>query len=306
MVRCYVCKNQKVQRFADKVSCIYYQCFVCQAIFVAPMPNKSSLQNYYVNHTTKTDDMTNKRLRSRAGHVLSICRCNNPNAEKLLDIGCGSGIFLDEVRIAKLNGIGIESSAMLSNFAKNHYAAVVYTDYFPSKRTHRFYGWADIVILSHVLEHVQNPRQFLEETLMCLSPHGMLVIETPNADSFLCLLERENYTFLTPPEHLCLYSLKSLIVVFNEIQQHVKIVKIETFSEPEHCMGILKILYRQCANRVGNNQSVKTKTYRNEPKLSFWKRLKFFLFDSCLVKLLVPFFNLNNKGSILRLYVQKT
>jgi SAM-dependent methyltransferase len=38
----------------------------------------------------------------------------------------------------------------------------------------------DLVLLSHVLEHVVEPEAFLSQVLRVLSPQGMLIIEVPN------------------------------------------------------------------------------------------------------------------------------
>lgn|GEM_PF-3458156 len=252
---------------------------------------------YYRELPVPDDSYESSRIRSRAGHVVQVCRALKIDAKRLIDIGCGKGILLNEARLQGLETTGIELSRESCEFARKHYALTVLQSNFPSFKTKRLYNQADVVVLSHVLEHILYPAVFLREAAKCLSRKGLLIIETPNVDSWLNMFEKNNFTFLTPPEHVCLYSIKSILVLLNVVDVNVRIVKKETFTEPEHGMGIIKRMLHS-DNPTSNSAS-------GSPQHPAIKNLKTGLFDKWLIKFLVPFFNIGNKGSILRVYIQK-
>ena len=67
-------------------------------------------------------------------------------------------------------------------------------------------GKADIVILSHVLEHVPEPRPFLRRAADLLHPEGVLYVEVPGIDN--PKVRARGYG--AQPGHLLYFSLETL------------------------------------------------------------------------------------------------
>lgn len=63
----------------------------------------------------------------------------------------------------------------------------------------------DAVVSSHLIEHLPNPRGYLEECARILSPGGKLILTTPNAVSLGHRLFRQNWRGLEPPRHLYVF-----------------------------------------------------------------------------------------------------
>jgi 2-polyprenyl-3-methyl-5-hydroxy-6-metoxy-1,4-benzoquinol methylase len=68
----------------------------------------------------------------------------------------------------------------------------------------------DAVVMSHVLEHVPDPRALLAECRRLLKPGGRLVSITPNASSWAHKIFGRDWSFLHPPQHLHIFTSESL------------------------------------------------------------------------------------------------
>jgi len=160
----------------------------------------------------------------------------------------------------------------------------------------------DIVTCIHVIEHVSNPKEFISLLLQLVKPGGILYIETPNSDSHLLYVEKEQYTFLIPPEHLWLLSRHSIKKI---LPNNASIEYINTYSNPEHLMGIVKRLIkgpRKLESEIKSEKKVET----NAKVSSVKKRFSFYFFDQVLAPLFTGTLNIYHKGSILELYIRKT
>jgi SAM-dependent methyltransferase len=277
---------------------MYYRCLTCGGVFISAIPSQKTFKKYYEKLKMPKDTDLEGKLRSRAQHILGLCKRLNPEAVNLLDIGCGKGTVLEEARLFGLHSVGIEPSVDSSTFIQSHYAGTVHTEFFPTSHSQRFHNSFDIVILSHIVEHVRTPYSFIGEAIRCLTAKGTLVIETPNAASWLAHIEKNSYTFLTPPEHVFIFTPLALRIILDKQAVKVKIVRTETFSEPEHCMGMLRHLF------FGPTKNISTiPAPPGGNKISLIKRMKYLFFDKIIVRLFIPFFNMGNRGSILRVYV---
>src|ERR1051326_2853193 len=100
---------------------------------------------------------------------------------KLLDVGCGDGLFLNRMRGLgwEVDGVDFDERAIKNAQAKYHLdlhhgdlQSVKFGD-----------GQFDAVTLSHVIEHVPEPIDLLREVERILKRGGRAVVTTPNNGS---------------------------------------------------------------------------------------------------------------------------
>lgn len=105
----------------------------------------------------------------------------------VLEIGCGDGFFMSELQSFGANLIGYETSATFELTA-NRQGLLVYNSYFDFEAEKDSHSSVDVVVMRHVLEHMEDPKQVLESFLSGIfrSPRPKyLFIEVPNAETIL-------------------------------------------------------------------------------------------------------------------------
>jgi SAM-dependent methyltransferase len=108
-----------------------------------------------------------------------IRRTNKPG--RLLDVGCATGLFLNDMRSKGWTCYGVEPSISAAAYASNHFGL----DVFVGRLEEAHYPEAsfDLITLWDVLEHTPNPRQVLEKSAILLKPGGTLFINIPNLNA---------------------------------------------------------------------------------------------------------------------------
>lgn len=126
---------------------------------------------------------------------------------RILDIGCGDGIFLDYLRKIgwETCGVEINKSAVMKGRAnglnildKDLLEAGFPSDYF------------DVVRMWSVLEHLHKPFKTLKEIHRILKPEGALIAQMPNFDSLASKVFKQRWAGLTRDLHLYHFDSKSL------------------------------------------------------------------------------------------------
>jgi len=104
---------------------------------------------------------------------------------KVLDIGCGGGLFLSLLKHDGADVIGIELSDSRAQYAKSRHGLEI--DKHPIEHDFWQSGYAnhfDAATLWDVIEHVNYPFEALQSTANVLREGGILAIDTPCRDGF--------------------------------------------------------------------------------------------------------------------------
>ena len=141
-----------------------------------------------------------------ARHVRSLTR-GIPEGGKVLDVGCGRGVVLGALADREFEVHGFEISQTAAEGA-DHRTQIRIADDLTEARylTDCF----DQVILWHVLEHLPNPRETLEEIHRILKPGGRLSVAVPNFTSLQAGWAGPAWFHLDLPRHLYHFTLPSL------------------------------------------------------------------------------------------------
>lgn len=126
---------------------------------------------------------------------------------KVLDIGCGKGIFLDSLRSDKFDKFGIEINKAgyqecLKKNIRMSDKGIAESDFNE--------GFFDIITFWHVIEHLADPLATLNAAKRLLKKNGILIISTPNTQSLGFKLGRDLWFHLDAPRHPVLFNKKSI------------------------------------------------------------------------------------------------
>ncbi len=309
-MRCPVCKATRTNFFVNINGYNYYKCLYCLSLFLNPLPSSKKLTLLYAkDYLYRVDKLTENRLKIRAKSIIKKLKKLNRRGKSLLDIGSGYGFFLNEVKKQKLKELGLEPAKNLFNYSIENFNTKVintsFENYFRKNKKTKF----DFICLIHVIEHLSNPFLILNLLSKHLNKNGVLYIETPNLDSHLFNFEKQNFTFLTAPDHIFIFSNKSLELIIKKISD-LEIISLTTYSYPEHLLGIIKkIISSNISLTKENTSSVVSKSIHDRTikrTLRFFvEKIKFTLIDKLIAPIFTFLLNLGNKGSIMELYIKK-
>ena len=117
--------------------------------------------------------------------------------DRVLEVGCGKGVFRSFLADS-VDYSGLEFNHLAIKKATGAGLHVTPEPIEQHAETHA--GQYDVVCHFQVLEHVSNPRSFLEACAKVIKPGGKLIVAVPAEDSFLSLCE--NGWLNMPPHHV--------------------------------------------------------------------------------------------------------
>lgn len=126
---------------------------------------------------------------------------------KLLDVGAATGFFLDLARRRGWQVCGVEPSDYAASLARSKDIDVRTgtLDHcgFPAESF-------DAISMWDVIEHMPDPRCSFSSVVSLLKPGGLVAINTPDSSSLMARMLRSKWHLVVPPEHLNLFSRRSL------------------------------------------------------------------------------------------------
>ena len=174
------------RRFSDNVSITNMLCRRCGLVYQSPRIHSDSMREYYDHdymlHIQGAEEVPEKELeiqRLRAGHFLSIFKQYGREVNRHLDLGSSTGQMLERFRSEfGCTSVGVEPIKAYREYAISHDLEM-----WPelpaagNSNEDRF----DLITAAHVLEHLPNPKLYLEKLLeQWLAPGGIMMLEVPN------------------------------------------------------------------------------------------------------------------------------
>lgn len=228
-----------------------FECKKCEVIFLNPQPSYKELEKYYSNkkyYSLKKIDTISKKLKIKLSLYKIYFNSNEKNIflkilfyplkfivrgtkiakdARLLDVGCGSGQFLYEMKQFGLRTCGVEPGDFDRKTSKKENLNIFHGE-LKSARFHSNYF--DIITLNHVLEHVNNPYETINEIYRILKNGGTFILGVPNTHSLSRMIFGSNWLALDVPRHLINYSDKNLKYLLKK--EGFKVEKIRYNSRP--------------------------------------------------------------------------
>jgi SAM-dependent methyltransferase len=145
-------------------------------------------------------------------HVRFLSMGLAPGA-RVLDVGCGRGVVLGALADRGLEVHGVEMSEAAARGADPRARIVIARDLAGAGYPRSFF---DQVLIWHVLEHLEQPRETLAEIHRILRPGGRLVVAVPNFASAQAIWSGPAWFHLDLPRHLYQFPLPALRQLLDE------------------------------------------------------------------------------------------
>ncbi|MEK7576214.1 MAG: class I SAM-dependent methyltransferase [Patescibacteria group bacterium] len=216
LIRCPVCGNDKNRELFQKQGFHIVCCSICNLVFVNPRLSKDALKRLYnsdviskTEYYLSTAEEDKKSFIRRLNLIERYC-----NPGRLLDIGCGPGIFMS---VAKERGwavFGVDiNTASVEQCSKIDLK--VTAGAFPHHDLEN--QLFNVIVMNDAIEHFSHPRQVLAEAYKLLETGGLLFISTPDIKSLIARVSGSRWLHMKPIEHLTYFDRNTISRLLAEV-----------------------------------------------------------------------------------------
>jgi 2-polyprenyl-3-methyl-5-hydroxy-6-metoxy-1,4-benzoquinol methylase len=183
---CTVCGNDAASTYRSGVTSVYSrkkynvaQCGQCGHFFTDPAPEAAELDDIYTNKYSYDahrliDAEKQMRARNYADYIAGL-----EGAKSALEVGCMHGLLLKELKRNGMEVAGVELNPDAVRYCRDQGLNVVQSSI--EDHLEQAGNQHDVIIMSHVIEHIADPRKQLDALRQRMADGGRLVLITPNS-----------------------------------------------------------------------------------------------------------------------------
>ncbi len=235
--------------FGTSNDLVFYHCLDCDLKFFFPMISGSEwfyekLQkiDWYYKDNKIEYDYTKQFIK---------------RSDLVLEIGCGKGAFARNISQNKYTGLEFSQKA-IDMARRNGIIAQKEAIQSHAKKNSEKY---DVVCAFQVLEHIADVRTFIDASLACLKPKGLLIYSTPSADSFISILR--NPITNMPPHHVTWWSDRCLENIAKIFGIKLLSLKHEILADHNKKLFAHAIIFKSLENLLGMKRSLVNRSFIN-------------------------------------------
>lgn len=210
-LKCIVC-GYETRHALEKDGFPVRQCPRCDFLFVAPRPPESVIIDHYARQYRGATATWYPKAGSRKwrGFWQSLRFIRYARGRRVLDLGCGGGFMVAALGRFAREAVGVDISENSIAYARRAFPA------------HRFHAEPlatfrergeqfDFVFSSEVIEHVRDPRDYMETLRQCVRPGGYAYVSAPDAGHPAVPADLAKWSDICPPEHLNWFNYRNLV-----------------------------------------------------------------------------------------------
>lgn len=202
---CPACDSRTALVWGQKNAFQMLCCQECGSIYTTNLPRPASAQDYdcyYTAENLSVPEFIHRRLDEIVANFAAYRQKN-----RLLEVGFGAGSFLHAAKRAGWEVEGVEVSKSAADHARAEGLTVFCGElgdaHYPN-------GSFDVVIASELFEHISDPHSLIREIARIIRPGGLCWATTPNARGISSRVLGLQWSVVSPPEHLQLFSERGL------------------------------------------------------------------------------------------------
>jgi len=200
---CPLCGADSPRQLFVKEGFPHNRCTECGMTYVAPVLREERLHSHYLGEDSYTRVLMNEVQmemdRRKFNYGLDLIESLTPQKGRLLDVGCGPGVFLEVARDRGWQVEGLEFNAWCVERVRGLGIPVFDS---PLEKAELSPGAYQCITLWTVLEHIVEPRAFLESIHRLVAPDGVVLILVPNVDSLAIRVLHEKAVTFSGDSHV--------------------------------------------------------------------------------------------------------
>jgi SAM-dependent methyltransferase len=260
-ISCVGCGSSKVESDFVKHGFAYSLCLDCGTLYQTPRPSLHAFESFYRNSVSSNywadvffpavaEARREKIFRPRVTGLAEVCETERINITRLIDVGAGYGIFLDEWRkiFPETHLVAIEPSASLAQECRAKGFEVV--DSIVEEVGVQYDSFADLVVCFEVLEHAHDPVDFIKNLARLARPGGVIFVTTLCIDGFDLQTLWQQSNQISPPHHLNFLS----VLGFEKLFTRAGLVDIQITTPGKLDVDIVRNTLQQEPNLFANQK----------------------------------------------------
>jgi SAM-dependent methyltransferase len=263
----------------------YSLCLDCGTLYQTPRPSLSAFESFYRDSTSSNywgevffpavaEARRERIFRPRVERLLTICELEQTKIRRLIDVGAGYGIFLDEWRnrLPDTHMLAIEPSASLADECRAKGFEVV--ENIVEQVGESYNDFADLLVCFEVLEHVHDPVAFMKSLIRLVRPGGIVFVSTLCIDGFDLQVLWDKSNQISPPHHINFLS----VVGFENLFRRAGLVDINVTTPGQLDVDIVRNALIQDPNLMAEQRFIEHIIKNNSTATAFQN----FLSENCL------------------------
>ncbi|MBF0330079.1 MAG: class I SAM-dependent methyltransferase [Nitrospirae bacterium] len=253
-VVCSICQKPLTAKlFGDihrlgKIFEVYF-CDLCKMGITVPTLGQEELSVLYAEYRSDVG----KRFNPLVEYIIRLFRIRRKNVierfikkGRILDIGCGRGLFLHIMAQDGWDVVGTEFDNVTAKCVSSIYNIKVVSDKtgrldFPANSF-------DVITVNHVLEHMHDPLAIIRRCLNLLREDGYIYMAVPNILSLQAVFGKRWWFHLDPPYHLNHFTPKGLCKLLTD--NSFRIISVNHFNMEYNPYGWLQTLLNRSFRSV--------------------------------------------------------
>ncbi|MDP3956851.1 MAG: class I SAM-dependent methyltransferase [bacterium] len=279
-----------------------FLCGNCDNKFVLPQPSNEELYTYYQNsYLNRTEEHVSKKEAVLGSFYAKLISRFNPKASLVYEVGASEGNLLYGLKNRGYEVTGFELSEHSAKLGEKVLGVKIIAGKIPVHQDKK----ANVLISSHVIEHLRDPKNEFLAYAENLTPGGILIATTPNVGSLLSKIFKNYHPWFSVPDHLFYFDKENISKDFRAAG--FKINKVFTRNDK---FSVLLLFLFSVLNYLKERRSpTKPQAWKHllqtpEARPLSKKRLKGFIYKnidrllfvpSKLLELTLGIFNLNDE-----------
>lgn len=239
---CLVCNNEDIS-FLLEVKDYFlsgeifplYKCNTCGLISTFPAPDENHIASYYksekyISHSSRATNffeflyqgVRHFTLKKKANLTLKYAHGN-----KLLDIGCATGEYLQTCRKKGFEVYGVEPNQKAREIAYINHGLII--EDLEGLNTFKP-GTFDAISMWHVLEHVHDINERMLQINRLLKEDGVAIIALPNSECYDAAYYKDKWAAYDVPRHLFHFSKLAFKTLAEKHGFKVKVIRPMKFD----------------------------------------------------------------------------
>ena len=218
----------------NNVTYNYYKCLQCNSLSIFPFPDKASLKlmynedfHPYIDNFNKTEIATINNYRKNTSQRIQLDFIKElkqkTSGKKMLDFGCGGGIYMAVAETLGFETTGIEFDSDFTSYIRQKTKMNIFSfSEFEQQFTNQTF---DIIHFGHNLEHLENPYAIFEQLKKYTHANTLYVVDGPIENNnclsrkiidFVSILQKRKFN-TNPPYHLSFTNYESQYLFFKKL-----------------------------------------------------------------------------------------